>query len=305
MRHLFPLPAVFIATLVSAAGETAMPVLTVDDAALRGRFQQEMESWLGTPGTPKGAQLLPDWEKARREGGPAAPVAIAWPAATESAPKPAPLTSPQIYERASRATVMVGHLYQCGKCDKWHPSIAGGVVIDPSGIVVTNYHVMEAAKAETFGAMTAAGEVFPIVAVLAASKADDLAVVRLKTDGKLLDAVPVARIDDPVGSEVRVISHPDGRFFTYSEGIVARYYFEAQAKAPRLQITADYAKGSSGCGVFNERGELTGVVASTNSIYYTVEEGEQKNLQMVVKSCIPAASLRKLLAPADIKASRR
>jgi len=76
---------------------------------------------------------------------------------------------------------------------------------------------------------------------------------------------------------------------------VARYYFDQSAKAPRLQITADYAKGSSGCGVFNDRGELTGLVSSTNSIYYTEENGDQKNLQMVVKSCIPAASVRKLL----------
>lgn len=293
MRPLLRLLPILLAALATAGAETATPVLTVDDAALRGRFQQEMESWLGTPGTPKGSRLLPDWEKARRES--AAAPAVSLVAPSESATV---LTSPQIYDRASRATVMVGHLYQCGKCDQWHPSIAGGVVIDPSGIVVTNYHVMEADKAETFGAMTAAGEVYPIVAVLAASKADDLAIVRLKTGGQPLDAVPVARVDDPVGSEVRVISHPDGRFFTYSEGIVARYFFDSQAKAPRLQITADYAKGSSGCGVFNERGELTGVVASTNSIYYTVEAGEQKNLQMVVKSCIPAASLRKLLAPA-------
>jgi serine protease Do len=269
--------------------QASAPVLTVDDAALRTRFQQELEALLTAGAAPTGSGLLSAWEKRPEE---APPPAIARSTERDLGKT---LTSPEIYDRASRATVLVGHLYQCGKCDKWHPNIAGGVVIDPSGVVVTNHHVMEAPKAEVFGVMTAGGEVFPIVEVLAASKPDDLAVVRVKTDGRKLDAVAVAPGDDPVGSEVRVISHPDGRFFTYSEGIVARYYFESAAKAPRLQITADYAKGSSGCGVFNERGELMGIVSSTNSIYYTQENGDQKNLQMVVKSCIPIASLRKLL----------
>lgn len=268
------------------------PVVTIDDEALRNRFQQELEALLATGELPKGADLLPAWKKLPAPGGSGAD--FPKPAAGGTSPA---VDSPALYDRASRATVMVGHLYQCGKCDKWHPNIAGGVVIDPDGLVVTNYHVMDAPKAESFGAMTVGGELFPIVAVVAASEPDDLAIVRLRTGGRRLDAVPVAALDDPVGSEVRVISHPDGRFFTYSEGIVARYYFDPKAKAPRLQITADYAKGSSGCGVFNERGELAGLVSSTNSIYYTVESGQQKNLQMVVKSCIPGSSLRRLLRP--------
>jgi len=206
------------------------------------------------------------------------------------------LTAPEIYEKARRATLVFGHIYKCDRCTKWHPNVAGGVVIDPSGIAVTNYHVMDNAKAAQFGAMTAGGKVFPVVEVLAASKRDDLAIVRLS--GGPFDAVPVSA-GDPVGSEVKVISHPDGRFYTFSEGAIARYFFDPKNRVPRLQITADYARGSSGCGVFNEAGELTGVVASTNSIYYTESKDEQKNLQMVVKSCVPATTIRKLTAGDD------
>ena len=65
--------------------------------------------------------------------------------------------------------------------------------------------------------------------------------------------------------------------------------------APRMAITADYAKGSSGAPVLNSEGEVVGMVSATNSIYYTREKGQNQNLQMVVKLCIPVAAISKLL----------
>jgi V8-like Glu-specific endopeptidase len=63
----------------------------------------------------------------------------------------------------------------------------------------------------------------------------------------------------------------------------------------RMAITADYAKGSSGAPVFNRKGQVVGVVSSTSSIYYSVENGKKENLQMVVKNCIPVESIRELI----------
>ncbi|MCB1093301.1 MAG: trypsin-like peptidase domain-containing protein, partial [Verrucomicrobiae bacterium] len=269
------------------ADEGATSVFTVDDRALRERFQQELESFQNTEGIPRIDPLS-------SSAPPGFASAIVLPATTKAG-NGKPLSSPEIYRRAVQATLIVGHLYQCDKCSKWHSNLAGGVILDPSGIVVTNYHVMKADRAAVFGAMTAGGEVFPIARVLAASEPDDLAIVQLKTGDRRLEFLTIAPGDDAAGTEVRVVSHPDGRFFTYSAGIVARYYFDPAAKAPRMQITADYARGSSGCGVFNPKGELTGIVSSTQSIYYSQDHDQQKNLQMVVKSCIPVASLRKLL----------
>ncbi len=132
--------------------------------------------------------------------------------------------------------------------------------------------------------------------VLAASKRDDLAIVKLS--GGDFTPAPIAEMAR-VGSNVIAISHPEGRFYTVSEGIVSRYYKQSTRKGDgpaRVAITADFAKGSSGCPVFNADGLVIAVVASTNSIYYSRDdEGHESSLQMVVKSCIPSSAILRLL----------
>ena len=166
------------------------------------------------------------------------------------------------------------------------------------GVAVTNYHVMENERAGAFGAMTADGSMFAVSEVLAASKKDDLALVRL--EGEKFHPIPVS-LGDGVGSEVRVISHPDGRYFSYSEGVIARYFTDRKNRAPRMQITADYARGSSGSGVFSEAGALTGLVSATTSIYYHQSKEQKDNLQMVIKSCIPVAAIWELVGELEEK----
>ena len=279
--------ALFIASCAVAAAkdeESAPAFVAINDGEIRSRFVGGMEAIRNSGKNVSTGELLKQLKSRRRCDVPL----------PDSDPNPPILSAPQIYDHARRATLVLGHIYQCDKCDKWHPNLAGAVVIDPSGIAVTNYHVMDKPKAGAFGATTIDGKIFPVLEVLAASPEDDLAVVRL--GGGPFESVPVSA-GDPVGSEINVISHPNGGFYTFSKGAIARYYFDPKKKSDRLQITADYARGSSGCGVFNEAGELTGIVAATNSIYHTETDGHQKNLQMVVKSCIPVSSLRKLTTP--------
>ena len=96
---------------------------------------------------------------------------------------------------------------------------------------------------------------------------------------------------------MRVISHPDEHFFTFSEGIIARYVSVLLEKnggeVTMMAVTADFGAGSSGAPVFNERGGVIGMVNNTQSLYYDAKRG--KDLQMVFKQCLPSQYIQQLI----------
>ena len=213
------------------------------------------------------------------------------------AAKPIANNPVEIFKKAKDGVVVIGRLYKCKKCTKWHAATASGFVITATGAIVTNYHVVDDASKRTLVVMTADRRVFPVQQVLAASRENDLAI--LKVDAENLTPLPIAPSDDSadVGSPVSVISHPANRFYCYTSGVVSRRarIRDKGAEIDALFITADYARGSSGAPVLNDRGQVVGIVKSTDSIYYSVKDGQQQNLQMVFKICILSKSLHGLI----------
>lgn len=273
-----------LATVATVAAEDGA---FIDDAAVKSSFETHLGELFRAGGLPMASGLVEQLREATT-----APLDASAFLAKEKADAPASTPSP--VERARAATLVLGHLYLCGKCDKYHGNLAGAVLLSADGLALTNYHVMEAKDAVVFGAMTSDGRIYGIESVLAASKRDDVALVRLH-DAQGLPHVPLCP-GISTGEELFVLSHPDGHFYTLSKGFLARKYLTAAERIPRLQITADFAKGSSGSGIFNVHGELVGLAASTNSIYYTEKDGIKDNLQMVVKSGVPVESILKLFA---------
>ncbi len=204
-----------------------------------------------------------------------------------------------LYPFASRSVVAVGGIYKCARCRDWHVSAATGFILTATGAIVTNYHVVDSSRKQALVVMTADRQVYPVKRVLAASRADDLAI--LEIEAEQLQPLPLVgnTADAQVGSSVSVISHPKGRFYYYSEGVISRYFKARSAGSAidALTITAEYARGSSGAPVLNRRGEVVAVVSSTESIYYTQDKAGQRNLQMVFRTCIPATSILRLIQP--------
>ncbi len=190
--------------------------------------------------------------------------------------------------------VVIGNLYNCGKCEKWHVGQASGFIISEDGLVVTSHHVVDRKNNATLVAMTGEGRVIAVKEVVAASKADDIAILRV--DATALPALPIARATTP-GDNVWVVSHPDGFFYTLTSGIVSRTFYGNRTKqrVPVLQVTANFAKGSSGAPVLNDHGAVVGVVSYTRSIHKNHGEGEKRNLQMVLNNCAPASQVLALL----------
>lgn len=207
------------------------------------------------------------------------------------------LSWPTVAARAEAATVVLGEFYREPKSKKDEFSTAaGGFMISASGACVTSLHVVNGKGSRGFVALTRDGRVLPVREVLAADPLEDLAILQLDVpEGVLLPSLPLAPEAAPVGAPVGVMSHPDERFYLFTMGSVGRHtvWRERGGAEHFMSITADFAKGSSGCPVLDERGAVVGVVNNTESIYYD-DDGKkrQTDLQMVVKNATPSWVVR-------------
>jgi len=178
-----------------------------------------------------------------------------------------PLDGAEVYRRAAKASVLIGSAYKCDKCTKWHNTLASGFAVTADGVIATNHHVAAGATGEAMGVMTADGRFYPVVEILAADKAHDVALLRI--DAKDLAFLPL-RDDAPAGSPIRCYSHPANTFGCLSEGVIARYFHMNEPErngAVFMQITADYARGSSGGPILDAFGNAVGMVASTSPVF--------------------------------------
>ena len=178
-----------------------------------------------------------------------------------------PLDGAEVYRRAAKASVLIGSAYKCDKCTKWHNTLASGFAVTADGVIATNHHVAAGATGEAMGVMTADGRFYPVVEILAADKAHDVALLRI--DAKDLAFLPL-RDDAPAGSPIRCYSHPANTFGCLSEGVIARYFHMNEPErngAVFMQVTADYARGSSGGPILDAFGNAVGMVASTSPVF--------------------------------------
>ena len=269
-------------TLTSAA--VASPV--IDDAALEEKFTQGLLSpGVDGLGGAKAAKALAQAEGKRVSVG-----AGQSRGATD-------------YEEACRAVVVVGTIDHCKDCKDSHMgAVSSGWIIGSGGEVMTNYHVVEDENAGELGVMTSDGTVYPVRAVLAADREGDAAILSITAGDADLPALPLAKMAK-TGEAVRVVGHPDGRFYSLTEGIVSRAFTQATSdeKDQRtwLTVTADYGGGSSGAPVINAAGEVVGMVSSTAALLADTEEGkepEASDVQMVFRDCVSIETMRRLIA---------
>lgn len=213
------------------------------------------------------------------------------------------MTGEEIVKKRSESALLICKYMPKVALDESVQVGASAIALTEDGVCISNYHVFVSLIDSTmklsdfdsiFFVATKSGKLYPITAVLSYNKAADIAVFKVDTKGEKMAAIPMG-YDLPEGANIHALTHPVGHFFYYSKGVVARNMCtdENDPFSNRAEITADFAKGSSGGPLMDDCGNLAAMVTTTQSIYYV--DRPQTSLQMVVKTVIPASSIKRLV----------
>lgn len=173
------------------------------------------------------------------------------------------LTTAKIAARARAAMLRVGWCYQCHKCKDWHMNLAGGYVIAAGGIGVTCEHVVDPSNDMKEGyliALDAQGQLYAVTRILAIDPKMDVAIFQFN------GALPPLPLNDQIGpgDAAFLLSDPKGHMGYFSAGMVNRFYWlDANRGDPnrlddarrlRVNVSTDWAPGSSGAAVLDDCG---------------------------------------------------
>jgi serine protease Do len=149
-------------------------------------------------------------------------------------------------------------------------SLGSGVLISPTGHVLTNEHVI--ARASRIRILLADGREFD-AEIVGADPSNDLAVLQVKTDSPLPWIAPGTSADVMVGEPVIAIGNPFGLSNTVTTGVISAIDRSIRANDHTfhgfLQTDASINPGNSGGPLLNAEGSLIGI----NSAIFNGAEG--------------------------------
>ncbi len=162
-----------------------------------------------------------------------------------------------------------------------------GFVVQPNGVIATNWHVVEGAKSVRISFDS--GDIFDDVGLVDSDQRRDIAVLKIKAVG--LRPVDVGDSDAiKPGERILTIGHSAGLTNTITEGLVsgvrrAEEVSELQASGYQVfQISSPIWHGASGGVVLNQRGEVIAIP------YAGLTQGQNINFAIPVKYLIPLIS---------------
>ena len=160
------------------------------------------------------------------------------------------LTAKEVYKLAAPSTVVI-------RTDD--DSQGSGIILHPSGLILTNFHVIEGAKKEVTVKLQD-GSTYKVTGIGTVNPLYDFAIIKINPN-KNLPIVSMGNSEalEP-GDEIFAISTPKGLEFSISDGIVSQVESDVMFCPDCIQFTAPVSPGSSGGGLFNNRGELIGLI---------------------------------------------
>lgn len=168
-------------------------------------------------------------------------------------------------------------------------AVGSGFIIDPAGLVVTNYHVIE--DADEIEVVLEDGTRLPAT-LKGTDKKTDLALLEIKADNVLPYVVFGDSDKSEVGNWVIAIGNPFGLGGTTTSGIISARGRDIQSGPldDFIQIDASINRGNSGGPLFNTKGEVIGV----NSAIYS-PTGGSVGIGFAIPSAIAANVVAQLV----------
>lgn len=148
--------------------------------------------------------------------------------------------------------------------------VGTGFILNRSGLIATNLHVIEGESAIQIKLYNDRGE-YPVVSIAGIDRDHDLALVWIRPRG----ALPAVRLGDSnvasAGDKVYAIGNPLGMDYSITDGLISQVRHLSE-QLTILQISAPISPGSSGGPLFNQFGEVIGVTTMI------VTQGQNINL---------------------------
>lgn len=164
-----------------------------------------------------------------------------------------------------------------------------GFFVNSKGLLVTNAHVVN--DAANVVAKLASGAFYNMKEIKRINRTKDLALIQF--DAKETPCVTGFGNSDEIkiGEKVYAIGTPDGQEATLSQGNISNPVREFDG-IRRIQFTAPISPGSSGGGLFNEKGNVIGITSSMLNI----PSGEQAGLDQNLNYAVPVNDLEAMIA---------
>ena len=193
-----------------------------------------------------------------------------------------------VFKKVSPSVVMV--VTANFKDDKITDSGLGtGVIIDPAGYVLTNWHVIHGFETgiiflkPTSGTEPDKNDAYG-VKLISASEEADLALLKIVKAPAGLMAVNLGDLSSiQVAEDIHIIGHPHGQLWSYSTGVVSQVranfdwqYADGSKHIARvLQMQTAINPGNSGGPVLDNNAKMLGLVAMS-------EEGQNLNYAVAI-----------------------
>ncbi len=191
---------------------------------------------------------------------------------------------------------------------KGQGGIGSGSLIDSSGLILTNEHVVTGRSKVTLISKPPPGKKLKkskiyVGNVILVNEIMDLAIIKVSGIDKSIKAIPLGNIQDiSIAEDVHAIGHPKGLFWSYTKGVVSQirpdYKWGTKNKkkyqATVIQTQTPISPGNSGGPLFSNSGKLVGV----NTMKLA---GENLNFAVAVehaKQIIKSEEFKKNLAKA-------